>query len=152
MARRSQWIPAAGLLATMGIAVYLVVQLTAQAPAATGDFSNAAVAEVRDTQGQVILRGRFAQSPPEDDDDETERKATLEPTGVDSDAAGEAEVEFTNDTSAPQEIEFSVRNVQPGSTFTFVIDGQDVAAANADKRGRAEVELEVKRTAANGSR
>jgi hypothetical protein len=60
-------------------------------------------------------------------DDEIERKATLEPAGADTDAAGEAEVEFAKAAPASQEVEFSVRNVEPGVTFTFAIDGTDVA-------------------------
>ena len=144
---KNQWVPVAGLIATMGIAVYVVVQLGAQTPASivTGDFSNAAVAEVRDAQAQLVLRGNFAAVEEQDEnDDEVERKATLESTGVDPDAAGEAEVEFRKNNSAAQEIEFSIRNVQPGSAFTFTIDGKEVATATSDNRGRAEVELEVK--------
>ena len=138
-----QMIPVAGLFATVAVAAYMVVQLRAQATSPTGDFSNAAVAEVRDAQGQVVLRGQFVQI--EEDDDDTERKATLEPTGVDADATGTAEVEFSKTAPADQEIEFSIRNVQPGAAFTFVIDGKDVAMATADGRGRAEVELAVPR-------
>jgi hypothetical protein len=79
-----------GLLATMVAAVYFVIQLNGQAPTQTGDFTNAATAEVKDAQGQVILRGSFEQADEEDDD--IERKALLKPAGSDTDAAGEAEV------------------------------------------------------------
>ena len=148
MTSRRQWIPVAGLLAVFAAAVYMVVQLNAQTQPVTGDFSNAATAEVRDAQGQVVLRGQFAAV---EEDDDVERKATLESTGIDADAQGEAEVEFAKDAPAQQEIEFSIRNVQPGATFTFVIDGRDVATATADRRGRAEVELDVA-AAAGGAR
>ena len=145
MRERRQWIPAAGLLATMAFAVYMVVQLSAQAPAVTGDFSNAAIAEVRDARAQVILTGPFAAATGEadEDDDEVERKAELKPTGVDPDAAGEAEVEYAKASPAKQEVEFSVRNVQPGATYTFVIDGKEIATAAANDKGVAEIELEV---------
>ncbi len=53
-------------------------------------------------------------------------------------------MEFAKSAPATQEIEFSVRGLQAGATFTFVIDGQEVATATADARGRAEVELDVK--------
>ena len=112
-----------------------------QTTARPGDFTNAALAEVRDAQGQVILSGQFQLV--EEDDDDVERKAVLAPTGVDADAAGEAEVEFSKDAPANQEVEFSIRNVSPNAAFTFVIDGVDVATATADSRGRAEVELDV---------
>jgi hypothetical protein len=136
-----QIIPAAGLLATIVAAMYMVVQLNGQAPTPTGNFTNAALAEVRDAQGQVILNGQFQVS--EEDDDDVERKAALAPTGVDADASGEAEVEFSKSAPVKQEVEFSVRNVSPGVAFTFVIDGTEVATATADARGRAEVEVEI---------
>ena len=141
MLERRPWIPLIGLVATVFAAIYIVARLNAQT-AATGDYSNAAVAEVRDAQGQIILRGQFV--PVDEDDDDVERKATLQPTGVDADALGEAEVEFDENSPANQEIEFSIRNVESGATFTFVIDGRDVATATADSRGRAETELEVR--------
>jgi hypothetical protein len=45
--------------------------------------------------------------------------------------------------AAEQEVEFSVRNLAPGVTLTFMIDGSAIATATTDARGRAEVELEV---------
>jgi hypothetical protein len=131
-----------GLLATMVVAVYFVVQLSGQVPTQTGDFTNAATAEVKDAQGQVILRGQFVQEDEEDDD--IERKATLQPAGSDADAAGEAEVEYATSGAAQQELEFSIRNVEPKAVYTFVIDGRDVATATADDKGRASAEWAVK--------
>lgn len=142
MNNKRQMIPAVGLLATFVAAVYMVVQLRAQTTSPTGDFTKATLAEVRDAQGQVILSGRFQLA--EEDDDDVERKAALGPTGVDADATGEAEIEFSTAAPAEQEIEFSVRNVPAGAALTFVIDGTDVATATADRRGRAEVELVVR--------
>jgi len=141
MNNKRQAISIIGLLATIAAAVYMVVQLNGQERAPAGDFTNAATAEVRDPQGQAVLRGQFVLADEEDDD--VEKKATLQPTGVDADAAGEAEVEFAKAAPTKQEIEFSVRNLQAGVAFTFVIDGIDVATATADRRGRAEVEVDV---------
>ena len=140
MTDKRQLIAIAGLIATIAMAIYMVAQLDAQAPALTGNFSSAAVAEVRDSQGQVILRGQFAVV--DEADDDIERKATLQPSGSDTDAAGEAEVETSTANPSEQEIEFTIRNVEPGMTFTCVIDGQDVGTATADRRGRAELEVE----------
>ena len=140
MTDKRQLIPLAGLIATIAVAMYMVAKLDAQAPALTGNFSMAAVAEVRDSQGQVILRGQFAAV--EEDDDDMERKAALTPSGRDTDASGEAEVETSRETPSQQEIEFSIRNVEPGAVYTFVIDGNDVGSATADQRGRAEFEVE----------
>ena len=142
MKDKRQMIPAVGLLGTVGAAVYMVVQLNGQATAPSADFTNAAFAEVRDTQGLVVLSGQFQVT--DEDDDDVERKAVLAPTGVDADATGEAEVEFSNDAPANQEVDFSVRNVAAGTVLTFVIDGTDVATATADRRGRAQVELDVR--------
>ena len=136
-----QAIPIVGLLATSAIALYMVVQLNGQARPAAGDFTKAATAEVRDAQGQVVLLGQFV--PVNEEDDDTELKSTLQPTGVDADAAGEAEVEFAEAAPTNQEIEFSVRNLQAGVAFTFVIDGVTVATATTDRRGHAEVEVDM---------
>lgn len=141
MTETRQLIPAAGLLGTMAFATYMVVQLHAQGPVASSDFTNAAAAEVRNAQGQALLTGSFA--PADEDDDDSERKARLEPTGVDGDAAGEAEVEFARAAPTEQEVEFSVRNLEPNAAITFVIDGIEVSTATTDRRGRAEVELNI---------
>ncbi len=141
MKDKRQAIPVVGLVATIAAAVYMVVQLNGQVRVPSGNFTNAATAEVRDTQGQVVLRGQFVLADEEDDD--IERKATLQPTGVDADAAGEAEVEFAKSAATKQEIEFSVRSLQAGVALTFVIDGVDIATVTADQRGRAKLEVDV---------
>ena len=150
MTNKARFIPVVGLLSTVAVMGYMVVQLNGQATAPTGDYTNAGVAEVRDAQGQVVLRGQFVLA--DEDDDDIERKARLEPTGVDADAAGEAEIEFAKTAPAVQEVEFAARNLQAGATFTFVIDGTDIGTATADRRGRAEVELEVRLPGAPASR
>ena len=139
-----------GLAGTIAAGTYMVVQLDGQEKALVGDFTNAAIAEVRDAQGQVALRGQFVLADEEDDD--VEKKATLEPTGIDVDAAGEAEVEFAKAAPAQQEIEFSVRNLEAGASLTFVIDGVDIGTATADRRGRAEVEIDASLTDNTASR
>jgi hypothetical protein len=144
------WIPVGGLLATIAAAGYMVVQLNGQAAAPTGDFTNAITAQVRDAQGQIVLEGRFMA--PIEEDGGVERKATLAPSGADADAAGEAEIEYKPPTPTEQEIEFAVTNLQPGARFTFVIDSIDIASATADRRGRAEVELDVPMQGANPTR
>jgi hypothetical protein len=150
MMDKRQLIPAAGLLATVAAAGYMVVQLNGQTAQPTADFTNAAVAEVRNAQGQAILSGHFQLV--DEDDDDVERKAVLAPAGIDADATGEAEVEFRKSAPAEQEVEFSVRNVAPGAVLTFVIDGTEVATATADGRGRAEAELDVRMPGATASR
>ena len=141
MNERHQIVPIAGLVATVAIAMYMVVQLHAQAVTPAGDFRNAAVAEVHDTASQVVLRGLFIPVPEEDED--VERKARLESSGIDADATGEAEVEISKVDPAHQEVEFSVGNLQPGMALTFVIDGQAVSQARVDPQGRAEIEVDI---------
>lgn len=136
-----QIIPLTGLVATFAMSAYMVTQLNGQAAQPTGDFRTAATAEVHDAQGQRLLRGDFATVDEEDDD--VERKARLTPTGGDADASGEAEIEFPRNAPAQQEVEFSVRNLQPGSMVTFLIDGQTIGQATVDQRGRAEVEIQI---------
>jgi hypothetical protein len=135
-------IPIAGLAGTLALAVYMVTQLHAQTTVPAADFTNAAIAEVQDGQGQIVLRGQFAVADEQDDDD-VERKAALQAAGTDTDAAGEAEVEFAKSAPAQQEIEFSVRNLAAGTSVTFLIDGQVIGQASVDRRGRAELEVDV---------
>jgi hypothetical protein len=142
MSEKRQLIPLIGLFATIAGAVYMAVQLSGQAATSTGDFTNATVAEVRNAQGQPVLSGFFQLADEEDDD--IERRAVLAPTAVDADAAGEAEVEFSKNAPAEQEVEFSVRNVAPNQEFTFVIDSAVIGTATADARGRAEIELDIR--------
>jgi hypothetical protein len=150
MVERRQLIPILGILATMAFALYMVAQMNGQESQITGDFSNATIAEVRNAQGQIVLQGQF--EPAEEEDDEVERRATLQPTGIDPDAEGDAEVEFSKSDPGEQEIEFSVRNLDPGASFTFVLDGSEVATVRVNNRGRAEVELTAKGTGTAGSR
>ena len=150
MSGKRQMIPIAGLLMTVAIAGYMVVRIDGQESAVTGDFTTATMAEVRDAQGVIVLRGQFVMVDEEDDD--VERQATLEPTGADQDATGEAEVEFSREAPAVQEVEFSVENLEPGAALTFLIDGNDVATATVDRRGRAEVELDVRIPGTSASR
>ena len=147
---RQQWIPLAGLVATIAVALYAVVQLQGQAQAPTADFTKATTVQVKDAQGRIVLQGEFMA--PVEEDGGLERRATLAPTGVDADAAGEAEVEFAKTAVTMQEVEFAVRNVEPGASFSFLIDGIDVASATSDRRGRAEVELDVRMPGTGASR
>jgi hypothetical protein len=135
------------LLLTIAIAVAGVVKLSGEnLPQINGDFRNAAVAEVRDSQGQTLLRGSFIAAAA-DDADEVERHAKLEPMVAGVSMAGEAEVEYETAAPAAQEVEFSVTGVTAGAQLTLVIDGTTVATATADSRGRVSVELEVKAAA-----
>lgn len=132
---------AAALTAGIGGSL-AVANLSGQlAPGLRGDFKNAAFAEVRDAQGQVLLSGNFT-AVDADDEGEVERLATLTAASG-SGASGEAEVEYQTDNPAEQEIEWSLTGLRPGTAITLMIDGQQVATATADKRGRVEIEFTV---------
>ena len=131
-----------GFLVTASIAVAMVVHLSGQqASNVSGDFRNASTAEVRDEQGQVLLRGTFAQAA--GDEDEVERKAVLMATAPGGQAAGDAEIEYRNEASNIQEIEFQVSGVPAHAIVTLVLDGRAVVSATANDKGRAEAEVKV---------
>jgi hypothetical protein len=139
-----QLLSLAGLIVTMAAASIAVAQLSGQqATPISGDFRNAAVAEVHDGQGHVLLRGSFA---PVDSDDEgeVERLAPLKAASPEVKASGEAEVEYETAAPADQEVEFTVNGLAVGAEVSLVIDGQRVSTAKADGRGRISVELAVK--------
>ena len=130
-----------GLCLAVAIGGYMAVRGAAQATEAF-DYSNAGMAEVHDAQGQVVLRGQFSTT--DTDPNDLERKAVLSPTGVVTDASGEAEIEVSGSgVKRRQEIEFEVQNLQPGAVFTFIIDGRGLATVTTDRRGKAEYERAV---------
>jgi hypothetical protein len=133
-----------GLVAVCAAATVAVVQLDGQqASPITGDFRNAAVAEVHDTQGHVLLRGTFA--PVESDDEgEVERLATMAAASPEVTASGEAEVEYDTNAPSEQELELTLTGVTAGAEINFIIDGQRVATIKADQRGRVAIEVAVK--------
>jgi hypothetical protein len=143
MITKRRIIPGIALIIIIAVGAHMSVRLAAQTPAQEPfDFSNAVYAEVRDSRALAILRGQFASS--DEDPDEMERTATLAPVDSNVVASGEVEIEVSG--SGPrrsQEIEFEVRNLQPGGVYTFVIDGRDFATVTADNRGKAEHEREI---------
>jgi len=133
-----------GLVAVCAAATIAVVQLDGeQASSIAGDFRNAAVAEVHDAQGQVLLRGTFV-SAESDDEGEVERLATMTAASPDVTASGEAEVEYETNAPSEQEVELTLTGVTAGAEINFVIDGQRVATTKADQRGRVAIEVAVK--------
>jgi hypothetical protein len=138
----------AGAIAAIGIVAVTAVQLNGErASQVTGDFRNAAAAEVVDAQGQPLLRGSFV-AVDGDDTGEVERLAKLESVVAGSTASGEAEIEYQVDAPGIQEVELTATGVPAGAQVSLIIDGTTVATAAADKSGKVEVELEVRSAAA----
>jgi hypothetical protein len=133
-------VPAVVIVAVIAVTGYVVARFNGQEPIQSADFRNAATAEIRDSTGQVVLRGTFKLV--EEEDDDIERKAALAPT-TSGDLMGEAEVEFATEMPADQEVEFAARGLEVGATYTLVVDGREVASVVADPRGRIAIELEV---------
>lgn len=123
------------------VALYFGAGAAAQVMVQPVDLRNAATVEMRDGQGQVVLKGDFTHV--DEDADDTERKAALRSMVANAKASGNAEIEFENEQPKEQEVEFAGRDLTPGMTYTLAIDGHDVATATADKRGRVEIEVNV---------
>ncbi len=133
------------LAAVVGVALiagggYAVARFNPQEAILSADFRNAATAEIRDSGGDVVLRGTFILV--EEEDDDIERKAALAPPAG-GQVVGEAEVEFATEMPTDQEVEFAARELTAGVTYRLVVDGRQVASVVADPRGRIAVELEV---------
>ena len=144
MNRKVQVLSVAGLIAIIAATSIAVAQLSgAQGTSITGDFRNAAVAEVHDGQGHVLLRGSFAPVDA-DDEGEVERLAPLTAASPEVTASGEAEVEYQTDAPGEQEVEFTVNGLTAATDVALVIDGKRVGTARADKRGRISVEFASK--------
>ena len=133
----------AALVAVGGAAFGLADAAEAQSfalPADVGDLSNASTIEVKDSAATVVLLGRFVEQP--EDDDDVERKAELQGSGATASATGAAEVEVSrNGNELDQEVELSVTNLTPAATYAIVVDGKQLASFQANKEGKAEIEL-----------
>jgi hypothetical protein len=137
-ARRA--VPAAVVVALITVTGYVVARFNGPQGIQSGDFRNAATAEVRNAQGEVVLRGTFKLV--EEEDDDIERKAPLVAT-TGGEVMGEAEVEFATEMPADQEVEFAARGLVAGAMYTLVVDGREVGAVAANSRGRIAIELDV---------
>jgi hypothetical protein len=133
-------VPVAVIVAFILVTGYVVARYNGEPTIQSADFRNALTAEIRNSQGEIVLRGTFMLG--EEEDDDIERKAPLAaPTG--GDVVGEAEVEFATEMPADQEVEFTARGLVAGATYTLRVDGRQVATLAADARGRIAIELEV---------
>ena len=131
----------AGLFAIAVLATVAVVQSSGeQAAAITGDFRNAATAEVHDAQGNVIARGTFAAVESEDAG-EVERVAALTAATSGGKVTGEVEVEYATDKATEQEVELSMTGATAGMEVILIVDGQRVLTAKAGNNGRVDAEV-----------
>ena len=141
MLTNRQIIPTIGLLATIGAAGYMVTRVNAQNATTPVDLRQAATAELRDAQNQVVLTGAFMIN--DEDDEDIERKAAMKPSGTPADASGVAEVEFARQAPVEQEVEFSGGKLAVGTTYRLMIDGREVLSGMAERDGDLELEARV---------
>ena len=126
-------IAAAGIATAAAVGVAMMVSLDGQSTSSvTGDFRNAATAEVRDSAGTVLVRGTFAATAG-DTDKEVERKAALTAVGAGGKDAGEAEM---NETDKPDGRRLSATSGVPLARCHHGVDGRPLMSARQDRRGR----------------
>lgn len=135
-----QAVRAAAIIALLAVTGYGVARFNGSEAIQSGDFRTAATAEIRNSAGEVVLRGTFTLV--EEEDDDIERKAALAPPAG-GEVMGEAEVEFATEMPADQEVEFAARGLTVGATYVLVVDGRELASVTADVRGRIAIELSV---------
>ena len=106
-------------------------------------LANAKTIEIKDANGQVILRGNFA--PEDSDKDDSELEAILVGTG--SKAKGRAEIEYEqkNNAVTKQELELELEGLAASATVTIVIDGKDLQTVAVDKSGDADLKFTDKK-------
>lgn len=109
----------------------------------SGDFRNAAVAELRDDQGNALMRGTFTVTS-KDNSKDSEREAKLAPIDGNSKATGSVEVEYENATPDVQEVELKVQGLTPDAQVTLMIDTTQVAIVKADRKGKIDQEIQAR--------
>lgn len=109
-------------------------------PQALDNLAAVRLIEVRDAAGQTVLGGSFTMASKKNGN--VEGEAALAATGVDTDAAGKAEVEVsTMNGNVDKELDVEVSNLAPNTTFNLFIDGRRAAAVTTNQRGHAELEM-----------
>ncbi|MEW6735587.1 MAG: hypothetical protein AB1489_30125 [Acidobacteriota bacterium] len=100
--------------------------------------------EIKDATGQALLTGHFTVA--SEGVNEIERIAELTTTGIDTDAAGKAEIELekTDDSITNQGIAVSLNKLAASTNFKLIIDSNELTSFTTDKKGEAELELSSK--------
>jgi hypothetical protein len=117
------------------------VEIKQPLPPSLDNLAAVKVVEIRDGGGRVILGGNFTITTKQNG--EVEGVAPLAASGVDSDAAGKAEIEISNKKNGvvEKEFEIEVRNLAAQTPYLLFIDGQQAASFTTDPRGEVELEM-----------
>lgn len=141
-------LPLVGMLLLCGYATFAVIrsgkrmqEVKQPLPSSVGDLARAKLVEIKDAAGQIVLSGSLVVENKPDGD--VEGIALLRGTGINATARGEAEFEVsTNKTGGTErELEVSVSKLAPATTYSMVIDGQQVATFSTNQRGAAKLEM-----------
>jgi hypothetical protein len=139
-------LPVVVMCLTLGYATLAIVRGDAREikqplPPSLDNLAEVKLAEIRDVENRVILGGNFTLTTKKNG--ELDGAALLGATGVDTDAAGEAEIEISNkkNGSVEKELEVEVRRLAANTSYQLFIDGQQAASFKTDLRGAAELEL-----------
>jgi len=92
-----------------------------------GPVSTAQMVEVRNSTGDIVLSGTFA-----------DRKATLASSDPSGTAKGKAEYEVEK---GGQEIEASVEGLPPSSSFRLMVDGKEVTTFTTTDGGKQSLKF-----------
>lgn len=141
-------LPLVGMLLLCGYATFAVIrsgnkvqEVKQPLPSAVGDLAAAKLVEIKDAAGQIVLSGSFVVENKRDG--AVEGKALLTGTGINAAAKGEAEFEVSKNRkgTTEKELEVSVRNLAPRTSFSMFVDGQQVTTFSTNQRGAAELEM-----------
>jgi hypothetical protein len=141
-------LPLIGMLLLCGYAALAVIrtgnkvqEVRQPLPSSISNLATIKLVEIKDAGGQIVLGGNFVVENKQSN--EVEGQALLTGTGVSAAAKGEAEFEISTkkDGGTKKELEVSVRDLAPGTTFGLFIDGQQVATFSTNHLGAAKLEM-----------
>ena len=143
--RLKRLLPVVGMFLLFGAVTIVIVgnqnnEIKQPLPASLGNFAAIKLVEIRDTAGQVVLRGSLPTTTTDNGDVDVE--VTLTRTAVNPNAEGKAEVEVsTDDGTVERELEIEVHKLTPGASFNLFVDGQQITAFSTNQKGHAELEM-----------
>ena len=139
-------LPVVGMFALTSLFVGIVVigadhENKQQLPVTLEKLEQAKLIEIKDSGGQIVLRGNFEFITEKDGD--VDGVATLAATSIDADASGHVELEVSkkNDGAVIKEFEIEMRKLDPAATYTLLVDGLEITTLRTNARGSVEMEM-----------
>lgn len=121
-------------------------RVVAPLPTSVSDLTTAQVVEIRDGNGTVVLKGAFVKK--SDKTDKVELNAALTATsGNTGQGKAEIELEKSGGRVAKQEIEVTVKRLQPQAMFKLYVDATEVASFTTNGKGDADLKFSSKQSA-----